>query len=265
MAKLETREVVEDWKKLTKEEEKVLVTAENNPPNKKELEKNVDDLNEKVQDPKKEEEEWKDEDEAPITVSWNVWMSNKWYDPMSWATISNDVSYSWFVSRKHKSWFWWSIFRISDMSKESPVGSITQLWVDYNKKFWLPKNWNLSVMGDVNYVDFDNQKSLREVMFHANLNLNNELFSIDLSALYNAYISWETPNSAVVKLQAALQATKTTNLSVKWRWSSNSEIQKQFYGAIWVNQQLPKWFSVWLEWLYKNKKPEIIVGLTKKF
>jgi len=42
---------------LTKEEEKVLVTAENNPPNKKELEKNVDDLNEKVQDPKKEEEE----------------------------------------------------------------------------------------------------------------------------------------------------------------------------------------------------------------
>lgn len=200
-----------------------------------------------------------------FSTFWSVWIANKWYLSAAWAITSENLTYSAVAGIRHKSWLWATVVRLDDMT-DNPFWRITGASLSYARKFWLPKNWNFSVTADAMYVDFDNARDLNSIKPNVALKFGKDIYSIELFSLYTAYLNWETPSSAVVKLQWAIQATKTTNVSIKWRWNNaNPDLKKQFYWAIWVNQALPKGFSVWLEWLYKDKKPQIIFGINKSF
>lgn len=206
-----------------------------------------------------------EESQKSFSAFGSVWMANKWYLSASGAVASENPTYSGVVGIRHKSWLWATVVRLDDMT-DSPFWRITGVSLSYARKFWLPKDWNFSVTADVMYVDIDNKRNLNAVMPNLALKLGKEIYSVELFALYTAYLNWETPNSAMLKLQWAIQATKTTNVSIRWRWNNaNPDLKKQFYWAIWVNQKLPKGFSLWLEWLVKEWKPHIIFGLNKSF
>lgn len=212
-----------------------------------------------------------------VRIWYNAAIWNNTFMPGTWSVLWNRPSFSVGVNASLNS-ISIGISRGTDFDLNSPKTSFTQMSVSYNKKIWLSNDRNIYVGATWGYVHFDHSFNiadygnvkLNEMMWVAKFSLKWKMFSVGLWVIYNAFLNWITPNNLVTKLEAWVDFN-WTSLTGEWRLSLNEEWQKSLSAAIWVKQQLPKWFSIYLRTLAELNdldtgfKPQVIFSVSKSW
>ena len=212
-----------------------------------------------------------------VRIWYNAAIWNNTFMPGTWSVLWNRPSFSVGVNASLNS-ISLGISRGTDFDLNSPKTSFTQMSVSYNKKIWLSNDRNIYVGATWGYVHFDHSFNiadygnvkLNEMMWVAQFSLKWKMFSVGLWVIYNAFLNWITPNNLVTKLEAWVDFN-WTSLTGEWRLSLNEEWQKSLSAAIWVKQQLPKWFSIYLRTLAELNdldtgfKPQVIFSVSKSW
>jgi hypothetical protein len=194
--------------------------------------------------------------EGTFTLSGDV-RTGSGYAPLFGLKTSDKWSIYYSVDIQHKSGFGLGGYRMSDFHSEG-LGRIAFLDLYWSGN--IAKN--LSLYGAVEYGFFDNDNQMSFWCPYVMLFWSNSIVNFNISPMYCYYDKLKS-DEIIVRLQATKEVVKGTELQLSG-WYDNV-LERKFYGAVGVRQQLPKNFYLQGDMLFKNGETTPLLVLGYKF
>lgn len=167
----------------------------------------------------------------------------------------------------------WSAYYMADVHHSSGLGIGGYRMTDFQQEglgrlaffdlYWSGEiAKNLSLYGAMEYGFFDNDNQMSFWCPYLILFWSNPVVNVNLSPMYCYYDKLKS-DEIIVRLQATKEVFEGTEISLSG-WYDNT-LDKKFYGAVGITQQLPKNFYLQGDWLFREGKSLPMVALGYKF
>lgn len=179
------------------------------------------------------------------------------YAPLFGAKLSDDWSLYYMLDVQHKSGFGVGAYRMTDFNSTG-MGKVA-----FFDAYWSGNlSKNVSIYAAMEYGFFDNVREFDFLCPYVMVFWDAKVVNVTLAPMYNYYLK-TSPHEFIVKGQISREIIKGTTVEISGWY--HSELEKNFFGSVGVNQQLPKGFYLQVDYLRKSGENNFLAGVGYKF